>query len=182
MSRHYYDDNDEDSDSFKKEYLNIFNKDFLDDDDDADDDYNVVEDILTHKYNIDEKPYYLSIPKKEVNDLINDANLQDEISLFSDKESDFHFLNRKTNRNKDFRSPNFGNIECLNEQQNSFLFDNNSNHFNNSFNNNKNIFQSPEYSISNAPHKNNNIKNNNNNKQKNNCKIKIKKILKIKRL
>ena len=185
MSRHYYDDNDEDSDSFKKEYLNIFKKDFLDDDDDADDDYNVVEDILTHKYNIDEKPYYLSIPKKEVNDLINDANLQDEMSLFSDKESDFHFLNRKTNRNKDFRSPNFGNIECLNEHQNSFLFDNNSNHLNNSFNN-RNIFQSPEYSVGNVPHKTNNIKNNNkqknNNINKNKKNVKNKKILRNKNI
>ena len=74
MSRRYNSDNEEE-DSFEKEYLNIFKNDFLDEDD-ADDDYNVVEDILNHKYNYDEKPYYLSIPKKEVNDLINDANLQ----------------------------------------------------------------------------------------------------------
>ena len=94
MSRRYNSDNEEE-DSFEKEYLNIFKNDFLDDDE-ADDDYNVVEDILTHKYNYDEKPYSLCIPKKEVNDVINDANLQDNLDIFSDKENEYHFLSRKT--------------------------------------------------------------------------------------
>ena len=101
MSKKLFDNSDnEDENSFQKEYLNIFNNDFLEDDE-ADDDYNVVEDILTHKYNYVDKPYYLSIPKKEVNDLINDANLQDNLDIFSDEENEYRYLSRKTHRNKD---------------------------------------------------------------------------------
>ena len=140
MSRRYY-NNSDNEDSFEKEYLNIFKNDFLDDDD-ADDDYNVVEDILTHKYNYDEKPYYLSIPKKEVNDVINDANLQDNLDIFSDKDNEYKFLSRKTNRNKDIKE-NKNNINTnkqssnlsYNEQlsiiennSNNILLNNNSKH------------------------------------------------------
>ena len=88
MSKKFFNNSDdEDENSFEKEYLNIFNNDYLEDDE-GDDDYNVVEDILTHRYNYDDKPYYLSIPKKEVNDLINDANLQDNLDIFSFLEID----------------------------------------------------------------------------------------------
>ena len=132
MARRYYNSSEEDS--FEKEYLNIFKNDFLDDDD-ADDDYNVVEDILTHKYNYDEKPYYLSIPKKEVNDVINDANLQDNLDIFSDKENEYRFLSRKTNRNKDVKeNKNIININkqssnLSNNEQLSFLENNSNNNF-----------------------------------------------------
>ena len=112
MSRRYYNNSDnEDNNSFEKEYLNIFKNDFLDDDE-GDDDYNVVEDILTHKYNYDEKPFYLSIPKKEVNDVINDANLQDNLSIFSDKDNEYHFLSRKTHRNREIKE----NKNIINKQ------------------------------------------------------------------
>ena len=114
MSRRYYNNSDNEEDSFQKEYLDIFKNDFLDDDE-ADDDYNVVEDILNHKYNYDEKPFCLSIPKKEVNDIINDANLQDNLSIFSDKENEYRFLSRKTNRNKDIKD-NRNNLIMNNRQ------------------------------------------------------------------
>ena len=137
MSRRYNSDNEEE-DSFEKEYLDIFKNDFLDEDD-ADDDYNVVEDILNHKYNYDEKPYYLSIPKKEVNDVINDANLQDNLEIFSDKENEYRFLSRKTNRNKENRNninPNKQHSNLSNNEQISAI-DNNSNHNLNIINSNK---------------------------------------------
>ena len=128
MSRRYNSDNEEE-DSFEKEYLNIFKNDFLDEDD-ADDDYNVVEDILNHKYNYDEKPYYLSIPKKEVNDVINDANLQDNLEIFSDKENEYRFLSRKTNRNKENKNNINANKQPSNLSNNEQIsaIDNNSNH------------------------------------------------------
>ena len=155
MSRRYYNDSDNEEDSFQKEYLNIFKNDFLEDDE-ADDDYNVLEDILTHKYNYDEKPFYLSIPKKEVNDVINAANLQDNLSIFSDQDNEYHFLARKTNRNKDIKENK--NIIMNNRQLSNFsnnehlsIIDNNSNH--NLFNRqNLNIS-----GISNINYKNDNI-------------------------
>ena len=119
MSRRYYNNSDNEENSFEKEYLNIFKNDFLDDDE-GDDDYNVVEDILTHKYNYDEKPFYLSIPKKEVNDVINDANLQDNLSIFSDKDNEFHFLSRKAYRNRDIKE----NKNIINNKQTSNLSNN----------------------------------------------------------
>lgn len=121
MSRKFFNNSDnEDDNSFEKEYLNIFNNDFLEDDE-GDDDYNVVEDILTHRYNYDDKPYYLSIPKKEVNDLINDANLQDNLELFSDEDNEYRYLSRKTHRNKDNKDKKNNNINNLNNKQSSNL-------------------------------------------------------------
>ena len=121
MSKKFIDNSDnEDENSFQKEYLNIFNNDFLEDDE-ADDDYNVVEDILTHKYNYDDKPYYLSIPKKEVNDLINDANLQDNLDIFSDEENEYRYLSRKTHRNKDKKNNNININNNINNKQLSSL-------------------------------------------------------------
>ena len=121
MSKKFIENSDnEDENSFQKEYLNIFNNDFLEDDE-ADDDYNVVEDILTHKYNYDDKPYYLSIPKKEVNDLINDANLQDNLDIFSDEENEYRYLSRKTHRNRDNKDKKNNNINNLNNKQLSSL-------------------------------------------------------------
>ena len=131
MSRRYYNNSDNEEDSFEKEYLNIFKNDFLDDDE-ADDDYNVVEDILTHKYNYDEKPFYLSIPKKEVNDVINDANLQDNLSIFSDKENEYRYLSRKTYRNRDLKenknninNKQLSNLSKLSNNEHLSLNDNN---------------------------------------------------------
>ena len=43
--------------SFNKEYLSIFNNDILDDDE-ADDDYNVFEDMEENGRYYEEKPYY----------------------------------------------------------------------------------------------------------------------------
>ena len=121
MSKKLFENSDnEDENSFQKEYLNIFNNDFLEDDE-ADDDYNVVEDILTHKYNYDDKPYYLSIPKKEVNDLINDANLQDNLDIFSDEENEYRYLSRKTHRNKDKKNNNININNNINNKQLSSL-------------------------------------------------------------
>ena len=121
MSKKFFDNSDDDENSFQKEYLNIFNNDYLEDDE-ADDDYNVVEDILTHKYNYDDKPYYLSIPKKEVNDLINDANLQDNLDIFSDEENEYRYLSRKTHRNRDNKDKkNNNNANNLNNKQLSSL-------------------------------------------------------------
>ena len=121
MSKKLFDNSDnEDENSFQKEYLNIFNNDFLEDDE-ADDDYNVVEDILTHKYNYDDKPYYLSIPKKEVNDLINDANLQDNLDIFSDEENEYRYLSRKTHRNKAKKNNNININNNINNKQLSSL-------------------------------------------------------------
>ena len=126
MSKKLFDNSDnEDENSFQKEYLNIFNNDFLEDDE-ADDDYNVVEDILTHKYNYDDKPYYLSIPKKEVNDLINDANLQDNLDIFSDEENEYRYLSRKTHRNKDKKNNNINNKQ-LSSLSNSMNLENRNN-------------------------------------------------------
>ena len=121
MSKKFFDNSDDDENSFQKEYLNIFNNDYLEDDE-ADDDYNVVEDILTYKYNYDDKPYYLSIPKKEVNDLINDANLQDNLDIFSDEENEYRYLSRKTHRNRDNKDKkNNNNANNLNNKQLSSL-------------------------------------------------------------
>lgn len=147
MSKKFFNNSDsEEENSFQKEYLNIFNNDYLEDDE-GDDDYNVVEDILTHRYNYDDKPYYLSIPKKEVNDLINDANLQDNLDIFSGEENEYRYLSRKTHRNKDNKDKKINNnINNLNNKQlsslsNSKIFEirNNSNLKNNSFNNNKQL-------------------------------------------
>ena len=121
MSKKLFDNSDnEGENSFQKEYLNIFNNDFLEDDE-ADDDYNVVEDILTHKYNYDDKPYYLSIPKKELNDLINDANLQDNLDIFSDEENEYRYLSRKIHRNKDKKNNNININNNINNKQLSSL-------------------------------------------------------------
>ena len=142
MSRKFFNNSDNDEDnSFEKEYLNIFNNDFLEDDE-GDDDYNVVEDILTHRYNYDDKPYYLSIPKKEVNDLINDANLQDNLDIFSGEENEYRYLSRKTHRNRDNKDKKANNnINTFNNKQlsnlsNSLILENknNSNLKNNTFN------------------------------------------------
>ena len=142
MSRKLFNNSDnEEENSFEKEYLNIFNNEFLEDDE-GDDDYNVVEDILTHRYNYDDKPYYLSIPKKEVNDLIHDANLQDNLDIFSGEENEFRYLSRKTHRNKDNKDKkNNNNINNLNNRQlsnlsNSLIMENrnNSNLKNSNFN------------------------------------------------
>jgi len=158
MSRKFFNNSDnEDDNSFEKEYLNIFNNDFLEDDE-GDDDYNVVEDILTHRYNYDDKPYYLSIPKKEVNDLINDANLQDNLDLFSDEDNEYRYLSRKTHRNKDNKDKKNNNINNLNNKQSSNLSNslilenkNNSNLKNNNFNK-----QLSNFSNISAIHKKNN--------------------------
>ena len=158
MSRKFFNNSDnEDDNSFEKEYLNIFNNDFLEDDE-GDDDYNVVEDILTHRYNYDDKPYYLSIPKKEVNDLINDANLQDNLELFSDEDNEYRYLSRKTHRNKDNKDKKNNNINNLNNKQSSNLSNslilenkNNSNLKNNNFNK-----QLSNFSNISAIHKKNN--------------------------
>ena len=141
MSKKFFNNSDEDENSFEKEYLNIFNNEFLEDDE-GDDDYNIVEDILTHKYNYDDKPYYLSIPKKEVNDLINDANLEGNLDIFSGEENEYRYLSRKTHRNKDNKDKkNINNIHNLNNKQlsslsNSLILENrnNSNLRNSSFN------------------------------------------------
>ena len=169
MSRKYYNNSDNDENSFEKEYLNIFKNDYSDDDE-ADDDYNVVEDILTHKYNYDEKPFYLSIPKKEVNDVINDANLQDNLSIFSDKENEYRYLSRKTNRNRDSKENknNINNNKQLSNLSNNehlSLFENNSNSNNNAFNKqNLNLSE-----ISNIKNRNDNIDiNSQNSKSKSN--------------
>ena len=171
MSRRYNSDNEEE-DSFEKEYLNIFKNDFLDEDD-ADDDYNVVEDILNHKYNYDEKPYYLSIPKKEVNDLINDANLQDNLEIFSDKENEYRFLSRKTNRNKENKNNINGNKQPSNLSNNEQIsvIDNNSNHHLNINHSNK---QNMNIGISNIKQRTDNNDNINNKTKSNNNKSNIK--------
>ena len=172
MSRKYYNNSDNDENSFEKEYLNIFKNDYSDDDE-ADDDYNVVEDILTHKYNYDEKPFYLSIPKKEVNDVINDANLQDNLSIFSDKENEYRYLSRKTNRNRDSKenknninnNKQLSNLSKLSNNEHLSLFENNSNSNNNAFNKqNLNLSE-----ISNIKNRNDNIDiNSQNSKSKSN--------------
>ena len=158
MSRKFLDNSDnEEENSFQKEYLNIFNNDFLEDDE-GDDDYNVVEDILTHRYNYDDKPYYLSIPKKEVNDLINDANLQDNLDIFSDEDNEYRFLSRKTHRNKDNKDKKNNNINNLNNKQlsnfsNSLILENKNNSNLKSINFNK---QLSNFSNISAIHKKNN--------------------------
>ena len=158
MSRKFFNNSDnEDDNSFEKEYLNIFNNDFLEDDE-GDDDYNVVEDILTHRYNYDDKPYYLSIPKKEVNDLINDANLQDNLELFSDEDNEYRYLSRKTHRNKDNKDKKNNNINNLNNKQssnlsNSLILENKNNSNLKSINFNK---QLSNFSNISAIHKKNN--------------------------
>ena len=158
MSRKFFNNSDnEDDNSFEKEYLNIFNNDFLEDDE-GDDDYNVVEDILTHRYNYDDKPYYLSIPKKEVNDLINDANLQDNLDLFSDEDNEYRYLSRKTHRNKDNKDKKNNNINNLNNKQssnlsNSLILENKNNSNLKSINFNK---QLSNFSNISAIHKKNN--------------------------
>lgn len=54
-------------------YLDIFNSDEPIEEENDDPDYNVIVDILTNNYNNLEEPFYLSIPKKEVNDVMNDV-------------------------------------------------------------------------------------------------------------
>ena len=138
MSRKFFNNSDnEDDNSFEKEYLNIFNNDFLEDDE-GDDDYNVVEDILTHRYNYDDKPYYLSIPK--------------------DEDNEYRYLSRKTHRNKDNKDKKNNNINNLNNKQSSNLSNslilenkNNSNLKNNNFNK-----QLSNFSNISAIHKKNN--------------------------
>lgn len=62
------------------EYLNFFNEDIPLEEDNDDDDYNMIEDILINKYNInEEEPYSLAIPKKEVNDIMNDVIKTDNL-------------------------------------------------------------------------------------------------------
>ena len=155
MSKKFFNNSDdEDENSFEKEYLNIFNNDYLEDDE-GDDDYNVVEDILTHRYNYDDKPYYLSIPKKEVNDLINDANLQDNLDIFSEGENEYRYLSRKTHRikdNKDKKNNNANNKQ-LSNLSNSLILENKNNSNLKSINFNK---QLSNFSNISAIHKKNN--------------------------
>ena len=169
MSRKFFDNSDNEENSFGKEYLNLFNHDYLEEDE-GDDDYNVVEDILTHKYNYDDKPYYLSIPKKEVNDLINDANLQDNLDIFSEEENEYRYLSRKTHRNKDNKDKkNINNIDNLNNKQMSNLSNNDQSFFNdkNNSNLNKNIFNNQYSNFSNISA----IQKKNNEEEKINIKI-----------
>ena len=169
MSRKFFDNSDNEEKSFGKEYLNLFNHDYLEEDE-GDDDYNVVEDILTHKYNYDDKPYYLSIPKKEVNDLINDANLQDNLDIFSEEENEYRYLSRKTHRNKDNKDKkNINNIDNLNNKQMSNLSNNDQSFFNdkNNSNLNKNIFNNQYSNFSNISA----IQKKNNEEEKINIKI-----------
>ena len=155
MSKKFFNNSDDDDEnSFEKEYLNIFNNDYLEDDE-GDDDYNVVEDILTHRYNYDDKPYYLSIPKKEVNDLINDANLQDNLDIFSEGENEYRYLSRKTHRNKDNKDKknNNANNKQLSNLSNSLILENKNNSNLKSINFNK---QLSNFSNISAIHKKNN--------------------------
>ena len=155
MSKKFFNNSDDDDEnSFEKEYLNIFNNDYLEDDE-GDDDYNVVEDILTHRYNYDDKPYYLSIPKKEVNDLINDANLQDNLDIFSEGENEYRYLSRKTHRIKDNKDKknNNNNNKQLSNLSNSLILENKNNSNLKSINFNK---QLSNFSNISAIHKKNN--------------------------
>ena len=76
------------------EYLNFFNEDIPLEEDNDDDDYNMIEDILINKYNInEEEPYSLAIPKKEVNDIMNDAIKTDNLFNNNNNEGDNFQIN-----------------------------------------------------------------------------------------
>ena len=76
------------------EYLNFFNEDIPLEEDNDDDDYNMIEDILINKYNInEEEPYSLAIPKKEVNDIMNDAIKTDNLFNNNNNEGDTFKIN-----------------------------------------------------------------------------------------
>ena len=94
------------------DYLNFFNMDNPLDEDNDDEDYNVLEDILTNKGNCEDEPYYCSITKKELNDIMNDP-IQSENRLMNRidiNNNNSNFISHKTNRthnaNSKQNSPN----------------------------------------------------------------------------
>ena len=149
MSKHsnFFDENN------NNYYQSIFGCE-LNDEDEFDEDYNVVEDILTNKYNYEEEPIHLSIPKKEVNDV---NYFVDKLELIkSDDEFSNSFLSKKISRNNNNNHKNL-DFNINNNNNNS----NNSDKNNNSFNlDNQNIKKKT------SSNSNNNIsfKKNNNNK------------------
>ena len=99
--------NDPDS----RDYLNFFNLDIPLEEDNDDDDYNFVEDILTNPYEYDED-YYLSIPKKEVNDIMNDAIKTEQ--LFNKKEDyQLNYSKLFKNNNSSIQHSNENNIQSI---------------------------------------------------------------------
>ena len=111
-------------------YQNIFGCD-MNDEDEFDEDYNVLEDILTNKYNYEEEPIHLSIPKKEVNDV---NYFVDKLELIkSEDELNNSFLSRKTYRNHhknvDYNNGNNNNnnVVIADKNNNNFNYDNNQN-------------------------------------------------------
>ena len=100
MSKHsnFFDENN------NNYYKSIFGCE-LNDEDEFDEDYNVVEDILTNNYNYEEEPIHLSIPKKEVNDV---NYFVDKLELIkSDDENCDSFLSKKINRNNNHKNLDF---------------------------------------------------------------------------
>ena len=93
-----------------------------------------------------------------MNDLINDANLQDNLELFSDEDNEYRYLSRKTHRNKDNKDKKNNNINNLNNKQssnlsNSLILENKNNSNLKSINFNK---QLSNFSNISAIHKKNN--------------------------
>lgn len=97
-----------------RDYLNFFNLDLPLEEDGDDDDYNFVEDILTNPYDYDED-YYLSIPKKEVNDVMNDAIKTEQ--LFNKKEDyqlNYSKLFKSNNNSNQIHNVNDNNLQTKN--------------------------------------------------------------------
>ena len=94
------------------DYLNFFNMDNPLDEDNDDEDYNVLEDILTNKGNCEDEPYYCSITKKELNDIMNDPiqsenRLMNRIDINNNNSNIIsHKTNRTHNANSKQNSPN----------------------------------------------------------------------------
>ena len=178
MSKHsnFFDENN------NNYYKSIFGCE-LNDEDEFDEDYNVVEDILTNNYNYEEEPIHLSIPKKEVNDV---NYFVDKLELIkSDDENCDSFLSKKINRNNNHKNLDFNinnnsnnsdknnlNLEKKknNSNNNSFKNNNNNKHIKNEKNcspilnkNNDDLFYIENYNKEKINNHNNNFYNSNNN-------------------
>ena len=178
MSKHsnFFDENN------NNYYKSIFGCE-LNDEDEFDEDYNVVEDILTNNYNYEEEPIHLSIPKKEVNDV---NYFVDKLELIkSDDENCDSFLSKKINRNNNHKNLDFNinnnsnnsdknnlNLEKkkTNSNNNSFKNNNNNKHIKNEKNcspilnkNNDDLFYIENYNKEKINNHNNNFYNSNNN-------------------
>ena len=178
MSKHsnFFDENN------NNYYKSIFGCE-LNDEDEFDEDYNVVEDILTNNYNYEEEPIHLSIPKKEVNDV---NYFVDKLELIkSDDENCDSFLSKKINRNNNHKNLDFNinnnsnnsdknnlNLEKkkTNSNNNSFKNNVNNKHIKNEKNcspilnkNNDDLFYIENYNKEKINNHNNNFYNSNNN-------------------